>query len=224
MADSYIAIDEPAVTDKKLDTEQLTVGANTVERERMRIAGAAATDLAPVDATAGLKVNLGADNDVTVSGVATETKQDAGNALLTTLDADTSALAGTVSGAELQVDVVSSALPSGAATETTLATLKAALSVTAIQATASGDTQLLASGTRKLKRVEASNSHASTALTVGLKIASKNSGATFGKKYLPAAGGQAVWVFPDGYIQVTAEAVNVNLSAAGQIEVTAYYE
>jgi hypothetical protein len=127
MADSYIAIDEPAVTDKKLDTEQLTVGANTVERERMRIAGAAATDLAPVSGTDGLLVNLGANNDVTVSGVATEAKQDDAIALLTTIDADTSALAGTVSGAELQVDVVSSALPSGAATAAKQDTAQTAL-------------------------------------------------------------------------------------------------
>lgn len=76
MANSYIAIDEPAVTDKKLDTEQLTVGANTVERERVQIAGAAAAEIAPVSATDGLLVNLGSNNDVTVSGVATEAKQD----------------------------------------------------------------------------------------------------------------------------------------------------
>jgi hypothetical protein len=37
VADSFIIIDEPAVTDKKLDTEQITVGANTVERERFII-------------------------------------------------------------------------------------------------------------------------------------------------------------------------------------------
>jgi hypothetical protein len=105
-----------------------------------------------------------------------------------------------------------------------IGTLKSAHSVAAIQATASGDTSLIASGTRKLKRVEASNSHGSTALTVGLKIASLNGGATFGKKYLPAAGGLAVWNFPGGFLQVTAEVVNVNLSALGQVEVTAYYE
>ena len=71
MANSTIAIDEPAVTDKLLDTTSLTVGANTVERERVNIAGSGATDIAPVDATAGLKVDLGADNDVTVSGSVT---------------------------------------------------------------------------------------------------------------------------------------------------------
>ncbi len=53
---------------------------------------------------------------------------------------------------------------------------------------------------------------------------SLNGGSVFGKKYLPAAGGQAVWVFPDGFLQATSEVVSVNLSAAGTIEVTAYYE
>jgi hypothetical protein len=150
------------------------------------------------------------------------------------------ALNGAIAGTEVQVDVVaplpagtnnigdvdvlSCALPTGAATEATLATLKAALAVVALQATASGDTDLIASGTRKLKRVEASNSHATTPLTVGLKVASLNGGATFGKKYLPAVGGMAVWVFPDGYLPITAEVVKVNLSGVGQIEMTAYYE
>lgn len=71
MANSYIAIDEPSTVDKKLDTEQLTVGANTVERERVIISGTGATDLAPVSATDGVLVNLGANNDVTVTGTVT---------------------------------------------------------------------------------------------------------------------------------------------------------
>ena len=67
MADNYLPYKNPASTDAKLDTESLTVGANTVHRERIQIAGAADTDIAPVDGTAGLKVNLGADNDVTIT-------------------------------------------------------------------------------------------------------------------------------------------------------------
>lgn len=66
MSDSFIQV-PPDSTGKKLDTEQLTVGANTVERERMQIAGDSATDIAPVTATDGLLVNLGANNDVTIS-------------------------------------------------------------------------------------------------------------------------------------------------------------
>src|SRR4030067_3849372 len=48
MADSYLGLDEPSTIDKKVDTEQLTVGANTVERERIEIAGAAAAAIAAV--------------------------------------------------------------------------------------------------------------------------------------------------------------------------------
>lgn len=101
---------------------------------------------------------------------------------------------------------------------------KVALSVTALQVTASGDTTLVASGTHKLKRVDASNSHGSTAVVVGLKVASLNGGSVFGKHYLPALGGQTTWEFPDDYLQITSEAIVVNLSAGGQVEMTAYYE
>lgn len=58
-----------------------------------------------------------------ISGFATSAKQDTiighvdgVETLLGTIDADTSALAGAVAGTEVQVDVVSSALPTGAAT------------------------------------------------------------------------------------------------------------
>jgi hypothetical protein len=103
------------------------------------------------------------------------------------------------------------------------------LSIAALDASSSGDTALIAApgaSTRiKLIRVEASNTHASTALTVGLKSASLNGGTIFGKKYLPAAGGQAVWVFPNGHLMAGAnEALNANLSAAGTVSFTAYYE
>ena len=67
MADNYLGYEEPGTVDKKLDTESLTVGLNTVHRERIQISGSTASQIAPVDGTAGLKVNLGADNDVTVT-------------------------------------------------------------------------------------------------------------------------------------------------------------
>lgn len=177
MADSYIAIDEPATVDKKLDTEQLSVGANTVERERIVLSGTGATDFAlpvahdaadagnplkiggkakaaaPADVSADAdRVNAwfllngaqavvltaagaliagdaanGLDVDVTrsalPSGASTSANQttiighvDGLEGLLTTIDADTGALAAAVSGAEMQVDIVTSALPAGAAT------------------------------------------------------------------------------------------------------------
>lgn len=57
------------------------------------------------------------------TGAATAANQVLEIALLTTIDADTSALFGTVAGSEQQVDVVTSALPTGAATEATLSGL-----------------------------------------------------------------------------------------------------
>lgn len=48
MADSYLSYQNPTTTDKKLDSESLTVGANTVERERIQVSGTAATDIASV--------------------------------------------------------------------------------------------------------------------------------------------------------------------------------
>jgi hypothetical protein len=71
MSDSFIQLPVDS-TGKKVDTELLTVSAQSVHRERMQIAGAADVDLAPVDATDGLKVNLGNDNDVTIPGTAAE--------------------------------------------------------------------------------------------------------------------------------------------------------
>jgi len=82
MANAYLEYESPAVVDAKLDTESLTVGLNTVMRERIQVTGAGATDIAPVDGTAGLKVNLGADNDVTVTGTVTS---NAGTDLNTSL-------------------------------------------------------------------------------------------------------------------------------------------
>jgi hypothetical protein len=50
VANSFIGLPTDGAG-KKLDTEQLTVGANTVERERMQIVGATATEIARVDDT-----------------------------------------------------------------------------------------------------------------------------------------------------------------------------
>lgn len=59
MANSFIGITEPAVPNKKLDSESLVVGANTVERERVQITGIAATDVVPATLADGLSVTLG---------------------------------------------------------------------------------------------------------------------------------------------------------------------
>jgi len=73
VADSTIGITEPVSPNKLLDSESVVIGLNTVERERVQIAGDSATDIAPVTAADGLLVNLGANNDVTVTGTVTAT-------------------------------------------------------------------------------------------------------------------------------------------------------
>jgi hypothetical protein len=59
MADGYIQV-PPDSTGKKTDCEELLVGANTVQRQRIQIAGTDAADVAPVSATEGLKVQASA--------------------------------------------------------------------------------------------------------------------------------------------------------------------
>lgn len=63
MADSTIGVNEG--TNTNLDAESLTVGSNTVKRQRIQLTGAAATDVAPVysvnqggSGTYGLSVRL----------------------------------------------------------------------------------------------------------------------------------------------------------------------
>ncbi len=48
MADSFLPYKNPDTTDAKLDSESLTVGAETVERERIQIAGKGAAEIAEV--------------------------------------------------------------------------------------------------------------------------------------------------------------------------------
>src|SRR5689334_6869549 len=71
MADTAIAI--TAGTGTNVDTR--TEGTNGNHRQVV-VLGDPATNagVAPVDATAGLKVDLGADNDVTISGTAAVTQ------------------------------------------------------------------------------------------------------------------------------------------------------
>lgn len=48
MADSSIDVQEPGTVTKRVDTEALTVGAQTVQRERVQVAGAVAAEVAKV--------------------------------------------------------------------------------------------------------------------------------------------------------------------------------
>jgi len=76
MADSDVQITEGSGI--AIDTR--TESTNGNHRQVVVIGDPSAnTGIAPVDATAGLKVDLGTDNDVTVAGVATATKQSDGS-------------------------------------------------------------------------------------------------------------------------------------------------
>ena len=84
MANNYIQV-PPDSTGNKVDTSEITVGSDSVNRQRIVIADdTTAAAVAPVSATDGLTVNLGTNNDVTVTGTITA---NAGT------DLDTSALA-----------------------------------------------------------------------------------------------------------------------------------
>jgi hypothetical protein len=69
-----------------------------------------ASDQSAVPVSGTVTANLGATDNAVLDQI--ELNQDSQTAILTTIDADTSALAGTVSGTEVQVDVVAS-LPAG---------------------------------------------------------------------------------------------------------------
>lgn len=104
MADSAVAI--TAGTGTNIDTRTEATNGN---HRQVIVIGDPATNagVAPVDATAGLKVDLGSDNDVTVTGTVTANLSATDNAVLDNIDTNTTGLAGCVAGSELQVDIVS---------------------------------------------------------------------------------------------------------------------
>lgn len=130
MADEGVVVSNSASS----SNADYTVAVDTVggkEYQRVKLDAGADGALVPVVAgqqlaAASLPVVLASDQGtlpVSVSGVATAAKQDTiiGHVdgiegLLTTIDGDTGALAACASGSELQVDIVTSALPTGAAT------------------------------------------------------------------------------------------------------------
>lgn len=102
MADSAVAV--TAGTGTNIDTR--TEATNGHHRQVV-VLGDPATNagVAPVDATAGLKVDLGSDNDVTVTGTVDLGATD--NAVLDAIEADTTTIAGdtaTIAGDTTSID------------------------------------------------------------------------------------------------------------------------
>lgn len=103
MADTSVAI--TAGTGTSVDTRTESTNGN---HRQVVVLGDPSTNagVAPVDAAAGLKVDLGADNDVTVTGTVTAELGATDNAVLDAIEADTTTIAGAVAGTEMQVDVI----------------------------------------------------------------------------------------------------------------------
>lgn len=101
MADNFLGYQNPTSVDAKLDTESLTVGANTVHRERIEIAGASATDIAVVTAANGLQVDV--TRSALPSGASTSAKQDTGNTSLSSIDTKTPALGQALAAASVPI-------------------------------------------------------------------------------------------------------------------------
>ena len=97
------SLDSEASSGAALPSSQMIIGG-------FYSAGSVVYPLA-VDAAGQLQVDVVSSMPLP-SGAATSALQTAGNNILTTIDADTSLLAGAISGTELQVDVVAS-LPAG---------------------------------------------------------------------------------------------------------------
>lgn len=103
----------PAV-DTELTTADLDTGAGTDTRAVVGLVGSASGggQLIPGTAADGLLVNLGANNDVAVSGTVTANLSATDNAVLDAIQAAVELIDNAISGTEMQVDVVA-ALPAG---------------------------------------------------------------------------------------------------------------
>ena len=88
------------------------VAALVVRNDTLADLSGADGDYSPLQVNATGALYTTVDSSALPTGAATSALQTAGNNLLTTIDADTSSLAGAVSGTEMQVDVVAS-LPAG---------------------------------------------------------------------------------------------------------------
>ena len=88
------------------------VAALVVRNDTLADLSGADGDYSPLQVNATGALYTTVDSSALPTGAATSALQTAGNNLLTTIDADTSSLAGAISGTEMQVDVVAS-LPAG---------------------------------------------------------------------------------------------------------------
>ena len=107
MADSAVVVTSGTGTNIDTRTE-----ATNGHHRQVVVLGDPATNagVASVDATAGLKVDLGADNDVTVAGVSTAAKQDTIIGHVDGIEADTTTIAGDTTSIDAKIPALGQAL------------------------------------------------------------------------------------------------------------------
>lgn len=200
MADSHVPITAGSGT--SIDTRTETDSGN---HRQVVVLGDPATTagVAPVNATAGLKVDLGADNDVTVTGTVTA---NAGTGTMAVSNAGLTELAGAID-TEVQVDVVgalpagnnnigdvdvaSSALPTGASTSA-----KQDTQITAEQAIQTA-VELL-DDTVRAEDVASGDGHKGVVMMAVRQDTPANTSATDGDYEMPKMSAGRMWVDASG--------------------------
>ena len=198
---------------------QLIVGvnpSNAVQNCEVTAAGHLKMDIA---SSGGGAISANVDVTGNSIGLATSANQSTGNSSLSTIASNSTTLAGAVSGSEFQVDVVTSALPSGAATESTLSaaelhlgnidtstsSISSNVATSSLQSTANG---ILTNAEAHLGTIDTSTSTSSSTLTgISAKLP-----ATLGQKAMSAA--LAVSIASDqSAVPVSSAGANVTASS-----------
>lgn len=175
----------------------------------LTVDNAGLTELAAAINSSRVDVNIAASGVTQpVSGTVTANLGATDNAVLDSIDTNTTTIAGAVSGTEMQVDVVSSALPTGAATAANqstgnghLATIAGAVSGTEVQADIVAS---LPAGTNNIGDVDVASIAAGSNLVgdVGLSGARTSGGTTMFRSIdvdetedeVKSSAGQVYWI------------------------------
>lgn len=182
-------------------------GTEHVQIVKLAIATDASKTPIPADATDGMLVNLGANNDI--SGTVTANLSATDNAVLDAIEADTTTIAGAVSGTEMQVDIVG-ALPAGTAAIGKLSANSGVdigdVDVTSISAGTNliGDVGIQPRTSGGLSVMNATSSDGGTALTSTAQVIKASAGQLFGYYiYNPNSSAQYVQFYNTASASVT---------------------
>lgn len=207
MADSSIAIIQSSGTSAAMDTRTETTSGN--HRQVVVLGDPSTNDgVAAVDATAGLKVDLGTDNDVAVASIAAG-DNNIGNVDIVTQPARV-ATTDTIT-AKLAVDTLQNG--------TTALTPKYVI----IDCASSGDNTILAAVSSKKIRVHSLFLVASAAVTVRFESGASGTALT-GQMQLAANGGFVLPFNPVGWFETaTTTLLNLELSGVTSVDGSLQY-